>query len=283
MSIVINDNVSSTTSFSSSSSGISYQKLISFLLTLSILAITSCNSVDPNDSNLIFSHTVSGTVLDYVDDGSPYLKEGAPVVMDNDTSISNAEGIYLFNNVIRGKHIVSVSIPGYEYFIDTIFVYSDTLINIPLYGVKEDYFPIEVNTQKRFEYHSGGGGLFWVSDSGEATWDIYSLVHQDNDLIYSVKETLIYVRTTQLGDTLPPVTVITNFKFIEDEYHVITIQNSTWNGMSFDRYLDPRRGEIIMFGTIPGHSIYLKKNVGIWKLHYEEWQHLSGITYQLIE
>jgi len=273
---------SNTNSFSNKSSTICYQGLVGFLLLLTVLAFISCDSVDPNNPEFKF-YSVSGNVLDYVDDGSPYLKEGAPVVLDGDTSISNTEGIYSFNKVIRGKHIISVSMPGYEYFADTIFIYSDTLINIPLYGIKEDYFPIEVNTQKSFEYHSGGYGIFGWSDSGEATWDIYSSIQQGDNIVYNVKETLIYVRTTTLGDTLPPVTVITNFKFIEDEFHIITIQNSTWNGMSFDRYLDPRRGDIIMFGTIPGHSIYLKRNVGIWKLHYEEWLHLSGITYQLIE
>jgi len=284
MSTTSTGNISYTCWFFSNSLGINYQKLISFLFLLTGLAFISCDSVDPNDSHLNLYYTISGTVLDHVDDGSPYKKEGATINLDGDTSMSNADGEYHFENVPMGRHIISFSSPGYEYFADTINVNSDTVFDIHIYGLKEDYFPIQVNTQKRFEYHSGsGGGLFWVSDSGEATWEIYSLIQQGDDLIYYVWETLIYVRKTQFGETFPPDTIVTNFKFIEDNSHVITIKNSTWNGMSFDRYLDPRRGEIIMFGTIPGHSIYLKKNVGIWKLHYEEWQHLSGVTYQLIE
>jgi len=262
---------------------INYTKLIGFVLILTCLTYLSCDSVDPNNSDLLFYYSLSGVVLDHVDDGSPYEKEGAPIVLDGDTSISNSEGEYSFQNVLIGQHTISFSSQGYEYFENKITIHSDTNFDIHIYGLKEDYFPIEVNAQKNYQYSSGGGGVFWYYSSGEAIWDIHSSAQQGDDVIYNVRETLTYVTITQFGDTLPPVTEITNFKFIEDNSHIITIQYSDWDGMSFYRYLDPRRGEIIMFGEIPGHSIYLKKGVGIWKLHFEEWQHLSGKTYQLIE
>ena len=263
-------------------------RMFKYLLLLAVsFVFASCDAVDPNDSDFKLYYSVSGSVLDYVDDGSPYLKEDAPVVLDGDTSVSNEEGIYFFEKVLMGNHIISISLPNYEYFADTINILSDTVINLPLYGVKEDYFPIQVNTQKRFEYHSGsGGGLFWVSDSGEATWEIYSLIQQGDDLIYYVWETLIYVRKTQSGETFPPDTVITNFEFIEDRSHVITIQNSIWDGISFDRYLDPRRGDTIYFTLYRTHSVcktYLKRNVGIVKLQEQDMVYLSGTTYELIE
>jgi hypothetical protein len=249
--------------------------------------IISCNTVDPNDSDLGGHHTVSGTIWDHVNNNSPNRKVGAPVVIGNDTSVSNTEGEFNFSNVLEGKHIISVSLPNYEFYADTINVLMDTVIDIHLFGIKEDYFPIQVNTQKRFEYHSGsGGGLFWVSDSGEATWNIYSLMQQEDKLIYNVEEKLIYVRTTQIGGTYPPDTVVTTFKFIEDESHVITIQSSIWDGISFNRYLDPREGNIIQYSFYRTHSvctIYLKRNVGLSKLREEDNLYLSGTTYELIE
>ncbi|MBE0571305.1 MAG: hypothetical protein IH618_07155 [Ignavibacteriaceae bacterium] len=251
------------------------------------LLIVSCNTVDPNDSDLNEYHTVSGTVWDYVNNNSPNRKEAAPVVIDEDTSVSNAEGEFYFDKVLEGSHIISVSLPNYEYYADTINVISDTVITIPIFGVKDNYFPIQVNTQKRYEYHSGSaGGLFWVSDSGEVTWNIYSFTQQGENLVYNVAETLIYVRTTQIGGTFPPDTVVTEFKFIEDESNVITIQSSIWDGISFNRYFDPREGDIIQYNFYRTHSvvtIYLKRNVGLSKLKEEDNLYLSGTTYELIE
>lgn len=260
-------------------------KYILFLICC--LIFVSCNTVDPIDSDLNKYHTVSGTVWDYVNNNSPNRKVGAPVVIDTDTSISNAEGEFYFDKVLEGVHVISISLPNYEYYIDTINVISDTVITIPIFGVKEDYFPIQVNTQKRYEYHSGSaGGLFWVSDSGEVTWNIYSLTQQGENLIYNVAETLIYVRTTQIGGTFPPDTIVTEFKIIENESEVITIQYSIWDGISFNRYLDPREGDIIQYNFYRTHSvvtIYLKRNVGLSKLKEEDNLYLSGTSYELIE
>jgi hypothetical protein len=256
--------------------------LLFSLLISATFFIVSCdqNPVGPNGSKY---YTVSGTVWDYVNNNSPNRKEGAPVIMDGDTSVSNSEGEFSFKNVLKGKHIISVSLPNYEYYADTINVSSDTVIAVPIFGVKDDYFPIQVNTQKRFEYHYGSaGGLFWVSDSGEATWNIYSLVQEEGKLIYNVEEILIYVRTTQNGGTFPPDTVVTTFRFIEDESHIITIQSSIWDGIYFNRYLDPREGDIIQFNFLE-RKIYLKRNVGLYKLQEENMLYLSGTTYELIE
>ena len=71
----------------------------------------------------------------------------------------------IFDKVNSDYHIISVSLPGFEYYIDTVSVQSDTVIDIHISCTKEDYFPIQVNTQKRFEYHYGsGGGFFWIPD-----------------------------------------------------------------------------------------------------------------------
>lgn len=257
--------------------------LIYNLLVAATFYITSCDENPVNPNNLNKYYKVSGTVWDHCNNNSPNPKAGVPVVIDNDTSITNSAGEFNFDKVNSDYHIISVSLPGFEYYIDTVSVQSDTVIDIHISGTKEDYFPIQVNTQKRFEYHYGsGGGLFWISDSGEATWNIYSLIQEEDKLIYNVEETLIYVRTTQFGGTYPPDTVITNFKFIEDVNHIITIQSSIWGGIYFNRYLDPREGDIIQFNFLE-RKIYLKRNVGLYKLSEENMLYLSGTTYDLIE
>jgi hypothetical protein len=245
--------------------------------------IASCDENPVDQNNLSKYYKVTGTVWDHCNNNSPNPKTNVPVVIDNDTSITNTAGEFSFDKVNSGSHIISVSLTGFEHYIDTVSVGSNTVIDIHISGIKEDYFPIQVNTQKRFEYHYGsGGGLFWVSDSGEAIWNIYSLIQEEDKLIYNVEETLIYVRTTQNGGTFPPDTVVTTFKFIEDESHIITIQSSIWDGIYFNRYLDPREGDIIQFNFLE-RKIYLKRNVGLYKLSEESMLYLSGTTYELIE
>jgi len=264
------------------------KKIIIFILFLAFcFIILSCDTVDPNGPDQVKYFTVSGIILDHVNNNSPNPKAGVLVEIENDTATSNNAGEFYFSKISAGKHIVNVSLPNYEPYADTINIISDTTIAIHLFGIKDDYFPIQVNTKKRFKYHSGSaGGLFWVSDSGEVTWNIYSLTQQGNNLIYNVAETLIYVRTTQIGGTFPPDTLITEFQIIENETNVINIQSSIWDGITFSRYLDPREGDLIQYNFYRTHSIvkiYLKRNVGLSKLREEDNLYLSGTTYELIE
>ena len=250
--------------------------------------VISCNKnpVEPSGSVSENYHTVSGTVLDQVyPDVSPFYKASVPVVLDNDTAISGSLGEYSFIKVPKGNHIISVSLPDYEYYQDTITVWSDTIKNIYLYGIKADYFPtIQVNSQKRFKYDSGGGFGGGYS-SGEALWSFDSLKEENGNQIYSVKETLIYTRTSSWGS--PQVdTAITLFKIIEDNFHRITIGLYPWDGINFNRYLDPRQGngDIIKISSLGYEiSISLKKNVGLYKMEMHESAHLSYIIYELIE
>ena len=107
---------------------------------------------------------------------------------------------------------------------------------------------------------------------------------ENGNNIYSVKETLIYARTIN-GKNPQLDTIITQFKIIEDNSHKITIKLYPWDGISFNRYLDPRQGEIIelIFYTAPQCKISLKKNVGLYILKTYDSAHLWSKNYKLIE
>lgn len=254
-----------------------------------VFIVISCNKnpVEPFNSNSNKYHKVTGTVLDQVfPDVSPYYKEGVPVVLDNDTAVSGSNGEYIFNNVLEGNHTISVSIPDYEYYLDTISVWSDTIKNIVLYGIKADYFPtIQLNSQKRFKY-SSSAGFIGIYTSGEALWSFDSLKEENGNYIYSVKETLIDTTTSSWGS--PRIdTLITQFKIIENNSHKIIIELYPWEGINFNRYLDPRQGEgdiikISMYGLL-SITISLKKNVGLYKMEANDSAHLSSERYELLE
>ena len=70
--------------------------------------------------------------------------------------------------------------------------------------------------------------------------------------------------------------MITNFKFIEDVNHIITIQSSIWGGIYFNRYLDPREGNIIQFNFLE-RKIYLKRNVGLSTKLSKEYMSISVV------
>lgn len=137
------------------------KRLLQYFILLQFgFIILSCskNPIVPSQSDSVKYYTVSGIVLDHVyPDVSPSYRAGVPVVLDNKTVITNSIGEYSFSNVTEGNHIISVSLPEDEPYLDTINVLNDTILYIHLFGIKKDYFPIQVNTQKRFEYHSCNG------------------------------------------------------------------------------------------------------------------------------
>lgn len=245
---------------------------------------TSKSDISQSESDSVKFYTVSGIVLEHVYAVvSPSYRAGVPVVLDTDTTITDSSGNYSFNNVTKGDHIISVSLPEDRPYLNTITVLNDTIFYIHLYGLKPDYFPIKVNTQKRFEYYSCNG-IGGVCDTGKALWSIDSLKEENGISIYSVKETLIYAST--FYEQNPQLdTVITQFRITENDSHIITIKlQYPWNDISFNRYLDPRQGEIIELSFPPGQrKISLKKNVGLYNMHYYDSAHLWSVNYQLIE
>lgn len=249
------------------------------------LIFISCNKNPIVPIDTIKSYTVSGAVSDWIDPGSsPSAKIGAPVVLDNDTSISNLYGEYAFNQVTEGIHIISVLLPNYEPYIDTITVLRDTTIWIALFGTKEDYFPpIELNSQKKFKYGSGAA-FIGIADSGEALWSFDSLKEENGNHIYGVKETLIFKRTIHGGNP-EFYTIITQFQIIVDSLHRITIGLEPWDAVSFNRFYDQRLGEIIKLPLWYVNPVYIwvKKNIGLYKMEAKDDAHLAGIRYELIE
>jgi hypothetical protein len=251
----------------------------------------------PKDTNIVILlsslttyYSVSGIVFDVVSsDYSPAVKRGATIYIDNDSTISGDDGKFVFDKISGGNHTLSVTLPNYEPFFQTISVMKDTNIRIFLFGIKEDYFPIQENSLIRFKYsHSSNNLVTWIEDNGEAFWEIGESITSDNLKIYNVKETLIFTRTDNYGGSSVD-TLYTDFQINENNSNHIAVKLGVLDGVSFDRYLDPRQeqgGVIVKSYNNPGSlistiTISLKKNVGLLKILQlgNRWSK----TYELIE
>jgi hypothetical protein len=233
-------------------------------------------------------HTVRGAVYDYVyTDTSPFEKKDVPVVLDNDTVRSDAHGYYIFSKVKEGIHNISISLPNYEPFAKTISVPPDTMLRINVFHVKEDYFPIQENSQKKFKYYD-----YWTNNistsrtRGIAIWNISSSKMVNDTRVYSILETLVDTSTSSGSGGINTTydTVKTNFEITVDNSNNINIKLSIINGLSFNRYQNPLQGEIVTITQNGGttRSVSLKKNVGLYKISTNGFRGIET-TYQLIE
>lgn len=267
-------------------SGAKMQEILRYVLLLLIsLFVVTCNENNPTETDSIKYYSVTGTIYNSINEQSPESPSGIPIVIDNDTAISKTEGKFTFDRISKGTHIISVSLPQYQLYTDTITVSKDTNIVIWLNGITEDYFPIHENYQKKYKYHSSiDQHMYAFVSNGEALWKVHSAKLEGGAQIYNVQETLIYTShkepTSVYGDTTQTDTVITSFEIIENASHQVTIKSSMLNGVSFNRYLDPREGEIIkrFYDTI---TISLKKNIGLYKSENNSYR--TYISYELIE
>lgn len=274
------------------------KRVLGYLLMISLIfVIVTCKKNDSSESNPVsppLSHplpskqyySVSGTVFNVMSkDYSPGIIKGAPIVIDKDTVISDAGGRYIFNKINVGSHNINVSLPEYEHYTKTISIPSDTINQIYLYGTKEDYFPIQENSQKKFKYSSGSSnGVYNIYIKGEALWLIKSSKQVGDSKVYEVVETLI--DTTKIFGTVYSEkidTLITSFTISENSSKIIAFKSSILDGVSFDRYWDHRLGEVnIVISGNPMLIITLKKNVGLTKINkYSDRG--SGTTYELIQ
>ncbi len=255
---------------------------------LIIISFSNCKDDITTPADTTKYYSVSGIVFDVVsNDYSPGLKKGAPIYLNNDSTTSGTDGRFLFNKVSKGNHIIKVTLTNYEPFSTSILVSKDTSIAIYLYGKKEDYFPIQENSQKKFKYYDYWTNLISSSTSkGEAIWDIYTPQMSGSTKIYSAKETLIFTNTFNGsgGTTVKLDTVITPFEIRQDQFNNINITLSIINGFSFNRYQRITLGEIITLtqngATMRGVS--LKKNVGLYKIQTFGDRGINT-TYELIE
>lgn len=242
--------------------------------------------------SLIKYYSVSGIVFDVISsDYSPGIKKDAPIYIDNNSTISGSDGRFIFNKISEGSHTVIVTLPNYEPFSRTITVLSDTNLSIYLYGKKEDFFPIKENSFIKFNYSSSSSdGVSSVSDSGDATWSISTSKQVDDSKVYEVVESIIYTRKIYgpiYSEKLD--TSSTFFTISINNSDVVSFKSSVLNGVSFNRYLDPRQeqgGVIIKNYNNPGPlistiNISLKKNVGLYKI--VQFGNRWGKTYELIQ
>lgn len=267
------------------------KRIFQFVLLIYISFIfISCNKNPIMPINTNEYYTVSGRVYEQIDpSSSPSVVREAPVVLDNDTAITNFYGEYTFDKVPEGSHILRILLPNYEPYLNTVTVLSDTSFWITLHYFKEDYFPpIELNSQKRFRYtYQAYNGIQFIYAEGEALWAFDSLKSENGNRTYFVKETLIDTLTINGGNSQID-TLITTLIINEDTLHFITMESlgsSIWNGISFWRYLDPRLGEVIKFpiGYVSWRYFWLKKNVGLCKVERNDNLHPSIEKYELIE
>lgn len=262
------------------------------LVILIFVAVTCKDSpTESNRVNQVPSYSVSGIVFDVVNnDYSPGMKKGAAIYLDKDSTFSDEEGKFIFNKVTKGDHTISITLPNYEPYSKTISVLRDTSIAIYLYGIQEDFFPIQENFYKKFKYYSDvSTPVYSWTDQGEAIWVISSTKQEDNSKLYEVTETIIFTHkvTTPLNSEMVDTTIST-FYINESSSNMISFKSSVLDGVSFSRYNDVRLGEVITktYNT-PGSvistiNIYLKNNVGLTKI----FQFGSGgrwsKTYELI-
>ena len=210
---------------------------------LIIIFLSNCkdDGTSPVDSTKYYS--VSGIVLDVVSsDYSPGVKKGALVYIDKDSTISDSEGKFVFNKISKGDHTVSITLANYEPFSKTISVSKDTSISIYLYGIKDNYFPIEENSKKIYNYFSSYGGGYPGQDSGRATWIISSSRQIGDSKVYNVFEKIIFTHKTYSPLYSERVdSSSTTFNISESNTNIISFKSSVLDGVSFNRNLDPRQ------------------------------------------
>lgn len=271
---------------------ISLKFIIIFLLIALFYQCSDDNISTPDDNlppiDTAKYYSVSGIVFDVVsNEYSPGIKKYAPIFIDNDSTRSGDDGRFMFNRVIEGNHIISISLPEYEPFSKTITIPNDTIITIYIYGVKSVYFPVHENNQILFNYRfSSTNFVTTILDEGTALWNVNSTNVVNTDTIYNVEETIIYTRTTNGVPATQQDTVISSFQIIEDSLKIIVINSSFLNSISFSRYMDHRQEQdgLISKSYNIGSStinISLKKNVGFFKINQigNRW----GKTYERVQ
>lgn len=261
------------------------------IVLLIIIFFSNCkdDGTSPVDSTKYYS--VSGIVYDVVSsDYSPGVKKGATIYIDKDSTISNSEGKFVFDKISKGDHTISITIANYEPFSETIYVSKDTSISIYLNGIKANYFPIEENSKKNYNYFSSYGGGYPGQDSGKATWTISTAILVGNSKVYDVFEKIIFTHKTFSPLYSERVdSSSTNFTITESNTNIILFKSSVLDGVSFNRNIDPgqeQNGVIVKSYNSPGSlistvNISLKKDVGLTKI--VQFGNGWSKTYELIQ
>ncbi|MCK9282077.1 MAG: carboxypeptidase-like regulatory domain-containing protein [Melioribacteraceae bacterium] len=258
---------------------------------LIIIFFSNCKDDGTSPVDLTKSYSVSGIVLDVVSsDYSPGVKKGAPIFIDKDSTISGVDGTFIFNKISEGNHTIRVTLPSYEPFSKSISVSKDTSILIYLYGLKSNYFPIEENSIKIYDYFSSYGGGYPGQDSGRATWTISTGKLVENSKVYDVFEKIIFTHKTfspLYSERVDSFT--TNFTISESNVNIISFKSAVLDGVSFNRNIDSRQeqnGVIEKSYNNPGSlistvNISLKRDVGLTKI--VQFGNGWGKTYKLIQ
>lgn len=245
---------------------------------ISIILIVTFNSCNDNISIPIDSdklYCVSGIVYDVIsNDYSPLPKKSALIYFDKDSTFTDNDGRFVFRRIKMGDYLIRITLPEYEPFLKSVSVRKDTSIVVFIYGKKEDYFPVNKMTRIIFKYTAfASNSIITVNDSGLAYWNIWENQVSDNTKYYYAKETLIFQRTDNYGNS-SLVSMIHDFQIWENSHNKIFVKYGPLDGVTFDRFLDPRLEEKKMITRtfnnpslfVSSVSIYLKKDLGLFSI-----------------
>lgn len=262
------------------------KKVINKILLIFLVLVSVTCKDSPTETNT-HHYSISGIVYDVASsDYSPGVKQGAVIYLDKDSTLSSTDGKFIFSNIGKGEHAISVSLPLYESYSQKITVQRDTNIAIYLYRKKEDYFPIKDSAQIKYKYNSSSSSIVYsIADIGEATWDIKRITNSTN---YKVEETKIYKRIVYTPLNSETLDTSFNSFTITADGSTVSFKSGILDGVSFSRYNDVRLGEVITktYNT-PGSlistiNIVLKKNVGLTKIFQFGASGRWSTTYELI-
>ncbi|MBK8944077.1 MAG: hypothetical protein IPM32_02295 [Ignavibacteriae bacterium] len=259
------------------------KRIVNITLILILFIFFESCETNPIDSNY---YELSGFVYDKIYwDSTPNIRENAAVVLDRDTVYTNLEGKYVFPKVKEGVHTINLLLSHPQYsptiiFRNDINVKSNMTYNIELVKGKDDYFPINSEFEKIFNYITYNFASLYFR-SGLAFWKLNNIQSFEDKIIYEVEEKLVYNFTTDNWLTSKKDSSELTFQIVEDSSNLITLRNLSYWVVSFNRYNSFIQGDTIKISKYGQDIITIKKDVGIYKLDYKSssW----GTKYSLIK
>jgi hypothetical protein len=241
-------------------------------------------------------YSVSGTVYCSINGRSPEIQKGIEIFIEEEKTITDQNGRFMFEKISEGEHFISINSPTYQSYSQFISVAENMNVDVLLNRIKDDYFPIHVNSTKKYKYfyhtYSGIGDL---EINGEAMWNVNSSRMDGDTIVYSVMETL-FSTITSTGATSSHTqldTLFSTFEIRENSSHQIKItsipilpahyRSASYilNGASFNRYLDFSEDGIILLDSFWPDSVLLKSNEGFYLI--DQFRYHDHTRYELIE
>ena len=147
-----------------------------------------------DNNNPIISDTLYTVKVNVVDSENFTPVEYASIKLGLIEDSTNGNGESILKNVNLGKQNLYITHNNYAEFTKEIIITKDTLIELGLSILYEDYFPLNIGI-KTYNYGSGfsSGSPRPSSESKRSisTWDIYDSLIVNDTTIFKVKESRI--------------------------------------------------------------------------------------------